>query len=204
MIYGTAGLTAGLSIQRLSELVQPSQGKILVTGATGGVGSMAVAVLSKMGYYVTGESGKEEEIPFLKSLGATEVIMRQDFMAEPAKPLMQARYAGAIDVVGGDMLAQVLRQVDLHGAVTCCGNVISGELNTSIYPFILRAITLIGISAQHSPLTTKQQVWGLLATQWKPSMLSCMCREIELNEVADYAKRMLNGQAKGRKVIRLE
>ena len=204
MTYGTAGLTAGLSVQRLTQLVSSEQGKILVTGATGGVGTMSVAILSKIGYYVSGITGKEEEIPFLKSLGATDVIMRQEFMAEPVKPLLQARYSGAIDVVGGDMLAQVLRQIDLHGAVTCCGNVISAELNTSIYPFILRAITLIGISAQHSSIPTKQQVWGLLANQWKPTMLSCMCREIELSEVNDYAQRMLKGESKGRKVIRID
>ena len=204
MTYGTAGLQAGLSVQRLIELVPPQQGKVLVTGATGGVGTMSVAILSKLGYYVTAITGKEEEIPFLKSLGATEIVMRQDFMAEPAKPLLQARYSGAIDAVGGEMLAQVLRQINLHGAVTTCGNVVSSELNTSIYPFILRAITLIGISAQHSAMTTRQQVWELLANHWKPSMLSCMCREITLKEISSYADKMLHGKLHGRKVIRLD
>ena len=191
MAYGTAGLTAGLSVSRLMHLVPAQQGKIVVTGATGGVGSLSVAILSKLGYYVTAITGKAEEIPFLTKIGAEEIIMRSDFMADTTKVLMPARYSGAIDTVGGDMLAQVLKQVAQNGAVTCCGNVISPLLNTSIYPFILRAVTLIGISAQHALNNQKQQVWQHLAGNWKPSMLTTLCREITLDQVPEFAAAML-------------
>ncbi len=203
VIYGTAGLTAGLSVLRLTGLVKPDDGNILVSGATGGVGSLSVAILHKMGYFVTAITGKESEKDFLLNLGAQDIILRKDFENLDKKPLLRASYAGAIDTVGGIILENILKSTQSLGAVTCCGNVASPKLELTVFPFILRGITLIGIDSQHCPLSYREEVWKKLALDWKPAMLSENFNEISLDEIQEKIHLMLQGKLKGRTIINM-
>ena len=143
MTFGTAGLTAALSVNELIENgIKPESGDILVTGATGGVGSIAIAILSKLGYNITAISGKKERIDFLKKIGANEVILREEFEEESKKTLLREKYAGVVDTVGGKILANALKQIKYDGVATCCGLTSSHELNTNVFPFILRGLML--------------------------------------------------------------
>ncbi|MBW2392573.1 MAG: YhdH/YhfP family quinone oxidoreductase, partial [Deltaproteobacteria bacterium] len=153
MAYGSAGLTAGFCILKLQEHgITPERGEILVTGATGGVGSFAVAMLAKIGYQVVAVTGKMDEKQFLIDLGAKEVISRDEATDTSGKPLLKGRWAGVVDAVGGEILATAIRSTKLHGAVTCCGNVASPDLPINVYPFILRGISLVGIDSQSFPM----------------------------------------------------
>lgn len=203
MIIGTAGFTAAISVQRLIEKVKPSAGPVLVSGATGGVGSMAVAMLSKLGYTVHAISGKESELAFLTSLGADEVLPRSEFQIVSPKPLLPGRFAGAIDTVGGEILVNMIKSVQQDGVVTTCGSVSSITLNLNVFPFILRAVSLIGISAQNYPAHLRPELWSLLAGSFKPVALSSMITEINLDEVGTAVDHILKGKLKGRTVINL-
>jgi putative YhdH/YhfP family quinone oxidoreductase len=203
MIIGTAGFTAGISMLRLMALVQPNNGKILVSGATGGVGSMALAMLTKKGYTKVAVSGKKEEYEFLKQCGADEIIARQDFMAADDKALFPAAYAGAIDTVGGDILTRIIKSVGPLGAVTTCGSVASTNLPLNVFPFILRAVTLIGISAQNYPTELRAALWQRLATDLKPDFLLNMYQEITLEELPGAIQLILSGKLKGRTIVKL-
>lgn len=203
MIIGTAGFTAGISIRRLMELVKPAAGKIIVTGATGGVGSVALSVLTKLGYETVAVSGKENEYPYLESLGTKEIISRNDFLNLDKKPILSARYAGGIDTVGGPFLENIIKTLLPLGAVTTCGSVASTELNLSVFPFILRGISLIGISAQNYPTYLRSQLWNLLATEWKPGNLMKIHNEINLENLPDSITEILNGKLKGRTILNL-
>lgn len=204
MIIGTAGFTAGISMLRLMDLVQPDDGKIVVSGATGGVGSMALAMLTKKGYAKIAVSGKQEEYEFLKQCGADEIIARRDFMSADDKALFPATYAGAIDTVGGDILARIIKSLHPLGAVTTCGSVASTNLPLNVFPFILRAVTLIGISAQNYPTELRPALWQRLATDLKPDSLLNMYQEINLEQLPDAIQLILSGKIKGRMVVRLE
>ena len=203
MIIGTAGFTAGISLTRLSQLVKPSDGKIIVTGATGGVGSVAISLLSKLGYQVVAVSGKESESEFLHKLGATEIISRNDFQTVDKRPLLSARYAGAIDTVGGPILENILKALMPLGAVTTCGSVSSTQLNMTVFPFILRGITMIGISAQNYPTNLREPLWKKLATDWKPDNLLDLYNEISLEELKGTLENILAGKLKGRTIVNL-
>ena len=203
MIIGTAGFTAGISLTRLSQLVKPSDGKIIVTGATGGVGSVAISLLAKLGYQVVAVSGKESESEFLHKLGATEIISRNDFQTVDKRPLLSARYAGAIDTVGGPILENILKALMPLGAVTTCGSVSSTQLNMTVFPFILRGITLIGISAQNYPTDLREPLWKKLATDWKPDNLLDLYNEISLEELKGTLENILAGKLKGRTIVNL-
>jgi putative YhdH/YhfP family quinone oxidoreductase len=203
MIYGTAGFTAGGLISRMSELVQPADGQIVVSGATGGVGSMAVAILTKMGYSVAAISGKAHEHDFLRQLGAKEIIAREDFLNLDKKPILSARYAGAIDTVGGVILENMLKTLQPLGAVATCGSVAGANLNVSVFPFILRGITLIGISSQNSPMKLRLPIWKKLAQQWKPDFLNEMYTEVSVNQLDENIKLILDGKIKGRVVVKM-
>ena len=203
MIIGTAGFTAGISLTRLSQLVKPSDGKIIVTGATGGVGSVAISLLAKLGYQVVAVSGKESESEFLHKLGATEIISRNDFQTVDKRPLLSARYAGAIDTVGGPILENILKALMPLGAVTTCGSVSSTQLNMTVFPFILRGITLIGISAQNYPTNLREPLWKKLATDWKPDNLLDLYNEISLEELKGTLENILAGKLKGRTIVNL-
>ncbi|HRZ96155.1 MAG TPA: YhdH/YhfP family quinone oxidoreductase [Paludibacter sp.] len=204
MIIGTAGFTAGISVRRLSELVKPADGKIVVSGATGGVGSVAVSILSQLGYQVVAVSGKESEYEYLKNLGASEIIPRNDFQVTDSKPVSSARFAGGIDTVGGPILENIIKSLSPLGAVTTCGSVSSTQLNLSVFPFILRGISLIGISAQNYPMPLRKSLWDLLSQQWKPTNLMEIYTEISLNEVVDTLHDILNSKLKGRTIVNLD
>ncbi|MDR1585200.1 MAG: YhdH/YhfP family quinone oxidoreductase [Prevotellaceae bacterium] len=203
MIIGTAGFTSGASIMRLAELVKPSDGKVIVSGATGGVGSVALAILSKLGYQTVAVSGKEAEFDFLKKLGASEIISRNEFLALDKKPILSARYAGGVDTAGGVILENIIKTVKPLGAVSTCGSVSGTSLNVSVFPFILRGISLIGISAQNYPMNLRRELWQKLAGAWKPDCLMDLYSEITLDELSGCIQAILQGKIKGRVIVKL-
>lgn len=203
MIYGTAGFTAALSVYKLmNQGVRPEDGPILVTGATGGVGSVAVAILAREGFHVTAASGKAAE-DYLAALGAEEIISRDQVSGGADRALLRPRWAGVIDTVGGEILAKALKTTKPCGAVTCCGNVASGDLPITVYPFILRGVTLIGIDAAECPLPLRQTIWNKLGSTWKLTMLPDLGREISMAQLSDHIDLMLEGKIKGRLVVKV-
>lgn len=204
MILGTAGLTAGISILKLSEIVNPDDGKIIVSGATGGVGSMSISILNKLGYSLTAITGKETEVDFLLNIGASEIIIRKDFEALENRPLLKASFAGAIDTVGGTILENIIKSIQPLGIVSCCGNVASPKLALTVFPFILRGITLTGIASQDYPMSLREKVWNKLAKEWKPEHLSETSIEISMEELNGKIDLMLKGKLKGRTIINLQ
>ena len=204
MTFGTAGLTAALSVNELLENgIKPESGSILVTGATGGVGSIAVSILSKIGFSVVAISGKAEKISYLKRIGADEVILRDTFNEEAKKPMMAEKYAGVVDTVGGEVLANALKYIKYDGVATCCGLTSSHELNTNVFPFILRGVRLIGIDSVECKLEKKQAAWEKIASRWKISTLNSITNEITLYEIKDAYELLLAGKAVGRYVVRI-
>ena len=203
MIIGTAGFTAGISLLRLNELVKPANGKVVVTGATGGVGSIALSLLSKLGYQTIAVTGKESEYDFLRSLGATEIISRAEFQQIDKRPMLSAKYAGAIDTVGGHILENILKSLQPLGAVTTCGSVSATQLNMTVFPFILRGISLIGISAQNYPMNLRQGLWEKLSNEWKPAHLLNLYSEIQLSDLKTTLELILRGELKGRTIVRM-
>ncbi|MGQ1891496.1 YhdH/YhfP family quinone oxidoreductase [Thermophagus sp. OGC60D27] len=203
MVLGTAGLTAGISVLRLTELVKPDSGPIIVSGATGGVGALSVTILSKLGYAVTAVTGKETERAYLEGLGAKNIILRKEFEAMEKRPLLKSMFAGAIDTVGGVILENIIKSTKPMGAVTCCGNVASPNLNLTVFPFILRGVALIGIDSQNYPMVYREKVWNKLSGEWKPDHLEEMATEISLDELNQKIDLMLKGQLKGRTVLKL-
>ncbi len=203
MVYGTAGLTAGISVLRLSEKINPSDGPIAVSGATGGVGALSVAILAKLGYAVTAITGKAAETDYLMRIGAKEIIRRSEFENMDKKPLLKPAFAGAIDTVGGTILENIIKSAQPMGVITCCGNVASPKLALTVFPFILRGVSLIGVDSQNYPMDDRQKVWHLLANNWKPEQLMDNCREISLEELPESIRQILNGELKGRTVIKV-
>ncbi len=204
MAYGSAGLTAGFCIFKLQEHgVTPERGEILVTGATGGVGSFAVAMLAKIGYQVVAVTGKMDEKQFLIDLGAKEIISRDEATDTSGKPLLKGRWAGVVDAVGGEILATAIRSTKLHGAVTCCGNVASPDLPINVYPFILRGISLVGIDSQSFPMTFRRQTWEKIASEWKLADLDRQTSVCSLEELNSEIDRILAGKQKGRVIVDL-
>jgi putative YhdH/YhfP family quinone oxidoreductase len=203
MIYGTAGLTAGMSVLRLTELIQPEDGKIAVSGATGGVGSLSISILNKLGYSVVAITGKESERDYLTQLGANEILLRSEIEILDKKPLLKPLFAGAIDTVGGVILENIIKTTKLSGTVICCGNVASPKLEITVFPFILRGVTLIGIDSQHYPMQYRKQVWENLAKQWKPERLEYTYNEINLDQLQQKITMMLAGKLKRRTLVKL-
>lgn len=203
MIYGTAGFTAGMSVAAVTHTVSPEKGDILVTGATGGVGSLAVGILSKIGYKVTAVSGKPEAENFLKTLGAQEIIGREEAAEDGGKPMLKGRWAGAVDTVGGPILATTLKSTDLHGTVACCGLVASPDLPINVFPFILRGVSLVGIDSQNCPMDRRRKIWERLAGEWKLDQLEAMSRETDLDHLTGEIDTILRGGQKGRVVVNL-
>jgi putative YhdH/YhfP family quinone oxidoreductase len=201
MILGTAGFTAAMSVEKITE-IPVDAGPILVTGATGGVGSMAVAILAKLGYAVTAVTGKQET-GFLNDLGASEVISRQTFVEDIKPPILPARWAAVVDTVGGDILATAVKSTKAWGKVTCCGLVASPDLPLTVFPFILRGVSLHGIDSQHYPKEPRQALWKKLANDWKPQNLAEMATRITLDQLPAAIDNMLNGRLKGRTVVNL-
>lgn len=205
MAFGTAGFTAGLSVNKLiNAKVSPDAGDILVTGASGGVGSIAVAILAKIGYRVVAASGKDESRDFLKTLGAAEVVNREEVSDQSKRALLGARWAAAVDTVGGQVLETVLRTTRAKGVVTCCGNVASGDLSLSIYPFILRGISLLGVDSAETPMPLRLEIWNKLATDWKPLVLDKLYSLISFEELDSNIEKILSGGQIGRRVIKVK
>lgn len=202
MTYGTAGLTAALSVNELLNNGIKS-GKVLVTGATGGVGSIAVSILSKLGFEVIAISGKEEKIEFLKALGASEVILRKDFDVENKRPMGSEKYDGVIDTVGGNILAEALKFIKYDGVATCCGLTSSFELNTNVFPFILRGVRLIGIDSVECKIEKKIAAWVKIADEFKIDTLDDLTNEITLEEIKEAYKALLAGKAVGRYLVKI-
>ncbi len=204
MILGTAGFTAALSVLKLAANgVTPDQGNILVTGATGGVGSIAVALLTKAGYRVVASTGKMTEEALLKGLGAAEVLHRDQLLEGAERPMMKERWAGVVDVVGGATLAAAIKATRYGGTVTCCGLVGSADLNITVFPFILRGVSLLGIDSVQCPMELRRQVWQKLATEWRLDSLGTAVHEIGLDGLETAIAAMLKGEAKGRTVVAL-
>lgn len=204
MIYGTAGFTAALSVHRLQQHgLHPDQGEVLVTGATGGVGSVAVGILAKAGFRVVAATGKMKEAEFLKQLGAAEVLPREQAIDTTGAGLLKARWAGVVDTVGGEMLSTALRALKPHGAATCCGLVASKDLTTSIFPFILRGVSLLGIDSAQTSMPLRLAVWQKLASEWKLPMLERLAREVTLDQLDPEIDRILKGEQRGRVVVSL-
>ena len=204
MTYGTAGLTAGLSVNELlSNGITPESGEILVTGATGGVGSIAVSILSKLGFDVVAVSAKEEKIPFLKELGVKEVILRKDFDVETKKPMGRERFAGVVDTVGGNILVEALKTIKYDGVATCCGLNSSSELKTNVFPFILRGVRLIGIDSVECKIEKKLAVWKKLANEFKIDSFTEITNEISLEELPEAYKTLIDGKSVGRYLVKI-
>ncbi len=202
MILGTAGLTAAMSVDALISHVNPDQGEILVTGASGGVGCMAVALLAGLGYHVCAASGKDPA--FLLGIGAKEVVGRTEVDDTSGRPLLKSRWAGVIDTVGGNILATAVKSTLPQALITCCGNVASPDLQLTVFPFILRGVSLVGIDSQNFPLRERTVLWQKLATEWKPQGLGSMAREVQLAGLGPEIELILQGRQQGRIVVRLQ
>ena len=202
MTLGTAGLTAALSVAALAEHgVLPERGEVVVTGATGGVGSLAVMLLARLGYRVVAVTGKAELEPQLKQWGATRIVPRDELLTPADKPLLSVKYAGGIDTVGGLMLATLLRRTDHYGCVAACGLVGGTDLPISVHPFILRGITLAGISTAWTPRARREEMWRRLAGPWKLDIPCEAVKVVPLSAVATEVDRILAGQVTGRVVV---
>jgi putative YhdH/YhfP family quinone oxidoreductase len=204
MTLGTAGLTAGMAALRLTEIIKPKDGEIIISGATGGVGVLSISILKKLGYRISAITGKETERDFLLNLGADNIIMRKDFEAIENRPLLKPIFAGAIDTVGGVILENIIKSTNSMGVITCCGNVASPKLELTVYPFILRGVTLIGIDSQNYPMAYREQVWNKLSRDWKPDKLTDTCTEITIMDLNEKIDLMLSGKLKGRTVLNME
>lgn len=204
MVLGTAGFTAGLAIVRLERNgLAPGQGTIAVTGATGGVGSVAIAALSRLGYDVTAITGKDDAHDYVRSLGARDVVSRTT-LAMGTRPLETARWAGAVDAVGGDLLAWLTRTTNHWGGIASTGLTGGVELRTTVMPFILRGVALIGIDSAMCPMEIRVEVWRRLATDMRPSHLASIAREIGLDGLPDAFDTLIKGAARGRYLVAVD
>ena len=204
MIYGTGGFTAAHSVWKLiRQGVGPENGKILVTGATGGVGCFSVGILAREGYEVVAVTGKESSREFLLKLGASEIILRDKVIDKTGKMVLRGRWAGVIDSVGGEVLATAIKSVSYGGVVTCCGNVAGPEFSANVFPFILRGVSLLGIDSAECLMGLREQIWQKIANDWKLDDLESICNEISLDDLDGAIERMLKGVAQGRVVVRL-
>jgi acrylyl-CoA reductase (NADPH) len=203
MAIGTAGFTAMLAVLALEKQgVTPKSGPVIVSGAAGGVGSVATAVLSKLGYHVIASTGRAAETDYLKSLGATEVIDRNE-LSGPAKPLAKERWAGGVDSVGSTTLANILSMTRYAGAVAACGLAAGMDLPSSVAPFILRGVCLLGIDSVMCPIGPRKAAWDRLAGDLDRGKLAEITHEIGLGEVIDFGAKILAGQVRGRIVVKI-
>jgi NADPH2:quinone reductase len=203
MAFGTAGFTAALAVHLLeAHGLVPGRGPVAVTGATGGVGSVAIACLARRGYDVTAITGKDGEHEYLRQLGATEVLAR-GALHMGTRPLEKATWAGAIDALGGDMLAWLTRTTNYWGGIASCGLAAGVDLHTTVMPFILRGVALIGIDSAMCPMEVRRRVWQRLASDLKPEALPLIAREIPLDGLSAAFTTLLEGGARGRYVVRL-
>ena len=200
--FGTAGITAAASVEAVISKTDVPELPVVVSGATGGVGSIAVGLLSKLSIDVTAITGKQDSSQFLKDLGAKNIILRDDFCSEKLRPLDKTKFSAGVDTVGGEILSRIISQVDRHGVVTCCGNVNSIKLETTVFPFILRGIALQGIDSAESPISYKKYLWNKIASDWQIGYSKSSIKIIKLNELAPEIDKILNGNQQGRVVVK--
>lgn len=201
MVYGTAGLTAGLCVQKLLTMgAEPGQGPVAVSGATGSVGSVAVELLSRLGFQVTAISGKPDQAETLKTLGATEIVGR-DALAEEKKPLLKPVFANAVDTVGGAPLAELLKQVKPGGSVACCGLVAGPQLPTTVLPFILRGVNLLGVDSVEIPLEHKVSVWNRFSGEWACPETERSAKVVGRGQLDALLKAFLKGESAGKIIL---
>ena len=204
MVLGTAGLTAGLCVNKLLlNGITPEAGKVLVTGATGGVGIIACALLVKLGFEVVASTGKLAETAKLMALGVSEVISREAFSEENPRPMLKEGYAAAVDVAGGTTLVNVIKSLSYGGSVAACGLVDSPALSATVLPFILRGVNLLGVDSVELPLAQKQQVWNLFANEWALTDIDSLAETMVLAELPAVLAKVLAGGAVGRYVLDL-
>ncbi|MBX3423548.1 MAG: oxidoreductase [Pirellulaceae bacterium] len=203
MFIGTAGFTAAQCLQALQRNgTVPSSGPVVVTGATGAVGSLAVRLLAQNGYQTVAVTGKPEQADALRAIGASQVISREEVTAgDASRPLQSAKWAGAIDTVGGTILSSLVKSTRYGGCVAACGLVAGVQLEMSVYPFLLRGVNLCGAASADCPSDIRVDLWKRLASDWKPGKLDVLVREVGLEELLDYVPRMANGQVAGRIVV---
>ena len=203
MALGTAGYTAGLAVELLQlNGLAPQNGKVLVNGATGGVATLTIDMLARQGYDITAVTGKESEQVFLKGIGAREVLPRQS-LDMGKRPLEKALWAAAFDSIGGEQLTWLTRTMQTHGVIASFGNAGGIELNTTVLPFILRGVRLIGVDSANTPMDLRRKVWGRLATDLKPRHFDSIVHLIELNDLPAQFEKMLQGKARGRAVVKI-
>lgn len=202
MVIGTAGLTAGAMVQKIVDSVEPDAGKIIVTGSTGGVGSISVALLAHLGYSVHAVTGKEKQHELLKKLGAEEVIDYKELSKPTQKPMLSGKWAGAVDTVGGPMLENLIKSVKPFGLITCCGNIVTHELKTNVFPFILRGITLSGVSAQNMPVKDRLFLWKQFSNKWNLDIFDELSHEITLDQLDKNIEEILQGKLQGRTILK--
>jgi acrylyl-CoA reductase (NADPH) len=204
MALGTAGYTAGLAVVRMEhDGLKPANGPVIVTGATGGVGSVAIDILAGAGYHVVALTGKEGETGYLKALGAKEVMLRTSLDLSKIKPLDKATWAGAVDNLGGDVLSWLASTMQVGGTLASIGLAASHSFNTTVMPFILRGVSLLGVDSVNTPMPLRQKVWQRLATDLKPRHLETMTTNVEVDQLPAVFERILKGQIKGRTVVKL-
>jgi putative YhdH/YhfP family quinone oxidoreductase len=205
MIYGTAGFTAALALEKLENAgLIKNTSEVLVTGATGGVGSLAVAVAAKAGYNVTAATGKSNKRDLLKLLGAHKILKREEVDDKSGKALLPTRWDGVIDSVGGNILCTAIKSTKYNCSVVACGLTQSAELNSTVFPFILRGVNLLGLSSSHCTMELRTKIWNKLAADWKPECLAQMYKECRLEELSGKFDLILNGKITGRIVVNLE
>ena len=203
MVIGTAGYTAMLAVMALERAgIKPSQGQVIVTGAAGGVGSVAIALLAKLGYAVAASTGRPEEAAYLKDLGASDIVSRNE-LTGPPRPLAKERWAGGIDAVGSTTLANVLSMTRYGGAVAACGLAGGMDLPTTVAPFILRGVSLIGIDSVMCPLPLREAAWRRLEEDLDREKIAAMANEIGLDDVIAAGRRIVEGKVRGRLVVKI-
>lgn len=205
MILGTAGFTAAISVHKLQHAgVRPDSGEVLVTGASGGVGCLGVAILAKLGYRVVAGTGKTQAHDFLRQLGAHGFLDRAELIDDSGRPLLKSRWAGVLDTVGGALLSTAIKSTQLGGAVSCCGNVASPKLDLTVFPFILRGVDLLGVDSQNCPLPLRQELWRRLSGDWKPERLDSVMTITDLDGLKDtWVDAILRSEVRGRVVVEL-
>jgi acrylyl-CoA reductase (NADPH) len=205
MALGTAGFTAALAIHQLEKNgLKPQNGPVLVTGATGGVGSVGISILSNLGYTVVASTGKSSEHDYLRELGASEIISSEETSAESNRPLEKERWAGSLDSVGGNTLAYLIRTTKYAGSIAAYGNTGGTNLNTTVFPFILRAINLLGIESVNCPMELRDQLWHRLASNYKPRhLLDMIGHEVPFEELPQALATILKGGSRGRTLIKV-
>ena len=204
MIYGTAGFTAALSVFKLTgNGVTPDQGDVLVTGGPGGVGSIALSILVKSGYHVVAVNGVVDRTDYLLGLGAKAVLSVEEAGDKSARPLLKARWAGVVDTVGGDILSTGIRSTSYGGTITSCGNAASPDLPLTVYPFILRGVSLLGIDSVNCPVGIRMEIWRRLSHEWKLDHLDRIASEISLEELDERIDLILQGKHTGRAVVKV-